>query len=391
MDLVCNKSGATVGQSLSKFSKDADEIWLAVAFVSRPTLLDEWLERNCRLRVLVALAYPTDPRVLQQLKRIPAHQAEVRFYDPGFHSKLYVFRKEALSFAALIGSSNFTKHGLGLNIETNLSVRSKRGLVMLEAHFKDLWQGAKPLVKADIERYKAAYSRLKRMYRTIRKRHEQLHHDLEGVEPREARTYERFRACLDDVARIVAGVSKKEWPRVPLYLSVDHFMYWLVNEWNGAERGQIRSEREVILPKLFKLYADWDKSHQNFTGSMPATSRELQNLLSKPAVNNLTKDGAKQVYKRLHSGKTHSRFLGDKKFVTENNLKKIRSSLNHLLWSEDDITKRISDLITNDRYRLKHFGPSMVQEIIGWVRPDKWPIRNRKADKALEILDYNLS
>ena len=51
---------------------------------------------------------------------------------------------------------------------------------------------------------------------------------------------------------------------------------------------------------------------------------------------------------------------------------------------------RIHNLIKNPIYKLHRLGSSGVQEINGWIRPTAYPIRNEKADKALEILGYKL-
>jgi hypothetical protein len=49
---------------------------------------------------------------------------------------------------------------------------------------------------------------------------------------------------------------------------------------------------------------------------------------------------------------------------------------------------RIHNLIKNPKYKLQRLGSSGVQEINGWTNPTTYPIRNDKADKAIEILGY---
>ena len=82
------------------------------------------------------------------------------------------------------------------------------------------------------------------------------------------------------------------------------------------------------------------------------------------------------------------RFGANKTFTISNSLSDIKRAFNYLLWSEDDIQKRISSLLPRGPYHLKGFGKSNVQELIGWVHPDEMPIRNNKADKAVEMLGY---
>lgn len=82
------------------------------------------------------------------------------------------------------------------------------------------------------------------------------------------------------------------------------------------------------------------------------------------------------------------RFDADQKFAHDNDIFKIRNSLNYLLWPEDDIAIRIHRLLHDKSYKLEIFGASKIQELIGWVNPEKMPLRNDKADNAVELLGY---
>ena len=106
---------------------------------------------------------------------------------------------------------------------------------------------------------------------------------------------------------------------------------------------------------------------------------------------NLSKQEAKIIYRNLHSGAMRAkRFDSDESFVKENSIQKIRSSLDYLLYSNDQLNLRIHNLCTNPDFKLNQFGESGTQEIIGWVSPDKYPIRNEKANEALALLGLEL-
>jgi hypothetical protein len=83
------------------------------------------------------------------------------------------------------------------------------------------------------------------------------------------------------------------------------------------------------------------------------------------------------------------RFNADDLFIAENTLHQIRTSFKYLLYSNDEMDLRIHNLIKNPKYKLQRLGSSGVQEINGWTRPTTYPIRNDKADRALQILGYN--
>jgi hypothetical protein len=76
--------------------------------------------------------------------------------------------------------------------------------------------------------------------------------------------------------------------------------------------------------------------------------------------------------------------------VKENPIQKIRVSLKYLLYSNDELDLRIHNLCVNPYYKLSQFKSSGTQEIIGWVNPKKYPLRNDKADEALKLLGYEI-
>ena len=125
---------------------------------------------------------------------------------------------------------------------------------------------------------------------------------------------------------------------------------------------------------------------------MAKTSKTIfAKLLSKNNISKLTKKDAKQIYGKLHSGAMRTRRFGsDEKFINENSIQRIRSSLKYLLYSNDELVLRIHNLCVNSEYKLNQVSSSGTQELIGWVTPDKYPIRNKKADDALKLLGYEL-
>ena len=139
-----------------------------------------------------------------------------------------------------------------------------------------------------------------------------------------------------------------------------------------------------------KEYADWDKSKDNFTKSLNQKAKYFQSLLKPTKINKLTRKQAKEFYEYMNSGWMRAyRFDGHIKFSTDNPISKIRKSLDYLLWSSDDIDKRISFLMQDPEYKLSNFGSSNIQELLGWVHPEL-PIRNDKADRAVKMLGFKI-
>ena len=209
---------------------------------------------------------------------------------------------------------------------------------------------------------------------------------------KEARDYLKFWEKVDIVVKLIKDLSREEWPEVPVYLTVDHFWHWIKVEWDKKNIKKIQGDlqyREKEIPQLFKQYIHYDKKGPNWTKTMLQASKRLKFLLGRKRINKLSKEEAEEVYRSLHSGNSRAvRFSADKKFTEENGINKIRKSLEYLLFSEDQITEKIHKLINDPKYKLSEFGPSNIQELIGWTSPQKMPLRNRKADYAVEILGY---
>ncbi len=123
---------------------------------------------------------------------------------------------------------------------------------------------------------------------------------------------------------------------------------------------------------------------------MGENSKIIQDILAPHKISKLNKKDALLIFQSLHATQMPiQRFMADKNFINDNNIKDIRKSFNHLLDDTLLIEVRIHDLISkNSAYKLENFGFSCVQELIGWVNPDVMPIRNNKADKAVILLGF---
>ncbi|MCC7081243.1 MAG: hypothetical protein IT530_11270 [Burkholderiales bacterium] len=79
------------------------------------------------------------------LKALRSRQIECRVYDKEkFHAKAYITHEklEVVGSQALVGSSNFTKPGLTMNVELNIQVQSAREVAQLQEWFDAYWDEA---------------------------------------------------------------------------------------------------------------------------------------------------------------------------------------------------------------------------------------------------------
>lgn len=381
-----------------------DQIWIASPFFTNSQLLNKILSRKIIVRIIVGLQFPTSPKLLRSVIKNRKSIIETKFYDSDFHSKIYIFFNKRTPVAALVGSSNFTNAGMTSNIETNILLSSNQDLTTLKDHFEVIWNDSALLSPNDIDIYEEKFIQFNKIASRLKK--EISKYQDRYVKPRltntrfsitkEAKEYFEVWKAIDEIAKIVQPLSIKTWPTLRTYLSVDHFWHWVkaVDKGKSIKKYKLTSEnREVIIPKLFRDYISWDKQQEKYedfsSKHLIERTRLLKSLLNPKRIARLSRNDAMTVYSNLHSGWMRiQRFEGDYLFAYKNRLERIRKSLNYLLWSSDDIDKRISALMKHPDYKLKHFGSSNIQELLGWVH-NELPIRNKKADAAIKMLGFN--
>ncbi|GEJ56658.1 phospholipase D family protein [Anaeromyxobacter diazotrophicus] len=72
--------------------------------------------------------------------------------------------------------------------------------------------------------------------------------------------------------------------------------------------------------------------------------------------------------------------------------KTVRDVLEFVLWatSPSDMEERLWLGVSSEQYRIPHFGQSTLGEAVGWARPDDYPPRNNRTNKALRSLGHDV-
>jgi hypothetical protein len=70
----------------------------------------------------------------------------------------------------------------------------------------------------------------------------------------------------------------------------------------------------------------------------------------------------------------------------------IRDLVKFLIWSASpaNMAERLWLAITDEQRRYAHFGSSTLGEAVGWARPDEYPPRNNRTNKALKSLGHDV-
>lgn len=392
--IISNRKGENTKDALLKLGKESDGIKIAVAFFSGTEFLNGWISQSKKITLVVSLRPPTNYYSLEEI--FNQKGIEVLFLGEEFHSKFWIFENNGRAVSALLGSSNFTSGGLEKNLETNVVLTDNKYLSQLSQHFSDILSKSKILDPDILKAYKDRYENyLKNRANEEKEQSEfevKVKNGSKNTIQKQTGQYLEFWLLVDRVKDYILDISLKEYPETPVYLAIDHFWHWIKTEWSKHNEPYKIIDREIIR-KLFREYCIWDKATGNHTEEMGRRSKMIfKAYLSSENINKLSKEQAKDVFLNLHFGKKQSEWLGkDKKFIEDNEIEKIRESFDYLLHSDsDNIVTRIDNLVSGKSpMKLKHFGSSAVQEIVGWFDPENYPIRNRKADEALTLIGYD--
>lgn len=394
-----NISELSIREKIQEFLPKSDKVIIAVAFFSDSELIKQMLEAGKTVTLIVSLRPPTNYYALKDI--LHKDNLNTLYLGPDFHSKIYAFIDDKkVIIGSIIGSSNLTPGGLDNNIETNVVLQDIDSLKQVDQLLKEIQDLSTILQPDKLEDYKERYDDfIKRNPPEKSSKGATKKGTGSFKVSKKSSEYYEFWKVADKVKDLVKDISAREYPGIPVYLVVDHFWHWVVKICPPARLSILKDSDDLTkaeyIPKLFEDYCKWDKSEKGktaptYTESMPANSRKLQKLLSQDKIKMLDKDGALEVYRSFHATpKLIQRFEADKQFIEENKIGNIRESLDYLLYSDDPIDIRIHNMTApNGKYKLKEFGPSCVQELLGWVYPTKMPIRNNKADKAIRLLGF---
>ena len=146
---------------LKRDLKKADEIWIAVALITKKGLnyiLDN-IPKSCRQNYLIGIDLPTDPQALKNLHDLELTKdlaiglfSQKEFYHP----KVYLIRQKN-KYVAFLGSANCTLGGLNDNIEISVKLDDQKSCKDLLTWFEKLQKTSNPLTSSFLDKYTSDY------------------------------------------------------------------------------------------------------------------------------------------------------------------------------------------------------------------------------------------
>lgn len=405
-----------VHNGITANTRDGENIFIASAFFTDSEVVNELTVRNCHVRMVVRLGFPTNPNALRAV--LKNKKVEARFYtNNSFHPKLYIFGDKV----ALVGSANLTKTAILTNQEVVVEIDSEdprfSELINL---FADYWDESEVLTEEAITKYENIYNKNKDAVKNIGNIEEEVRKEIGDVvfsninrgkkkRTKESIFLDSYRKSYQESVSAFNYIKdeylkygrKVDETKIPLRLEIDSFFSFVrdihaTHEiWRESQVGWSDKAKQ----HLASLIKEWHQTAwPHFENRIVNTNYPLiiKVFGSSDTIEKSTIEEIVDALVVLHSFRDRLRFykggLESLKtaFINNNNPNNVKNSLIHLLYGKGDIIRRMADLIFSGDYKLNEFGQANVQELVGWVSADDLPVINGRTTKVLRYFGFKV-
>ena len=398
-------------------SADPDmDIFIATAFFTEFDVVEELLKKNCRVRIVVRLGFPTSPSAL--FKLIQNDKIEARYYTSNsFHPKIYIFGEKI----ALVGSANLTRSALLSNQEVVVGITSEDNRFdEIRELFSEYWDEACVLDGDAIRKYQISFNKFKKISMLIEDFDNELYNTLgnsnfsnvnrgKKKQSRESifidsykKSYQEGVSAYKSIEDLYKTKARKiSGDLIPLRLEIDSFFSFVrdrhaIHEtWSDQEIGWNETHKQNLLTLVDEwLLTEWPHFECNV---VPKNYPLINDILG--SVELVNKSSAEDIVDALcvlHSFHDSLRFHKGgletlkSSFISSNDINKIRVTISYLLYGKGDVVVRMANCIFNDEYKLNYFGRANVQELVGWINKENLPVINGRTTKVLRYFGFDI-
>jgi len=366
-------------------------LWICSPFIGRLNSIEKilgsiMLKTNIDIKLITDSRNKLDNDSLIFFKRI----GKIREIK-GVHAKIYIFYNVSIISSANLTNSAFTKRQeIGIYLDKN---ETKNILELYEKWWKES-------VEFD---FNIPLSKSSKSHKTSNT--ENRDNDLPNrwqipeSDDYNFRNLQYFRDYYVFLSRYNDFVEKyqstKRLWNIPIYLETDCFLDYLFHHDKKPSYKYILSKPRNLTEnkKIIEIqkYKEYFKKYIKSLGHDEQKKRlnirnHINNYLSVNEINNLTHDRIEEIIGYFNS--MHRFAINRKRFLNEknNSLFEITKNWNNLLHGNDNLLIRMQNCYKN----LKYFGPSSIYELIAWVFPEKFPIRNRNISSGLRFFGYDV-
>lgn len=392
------------------------DIYIASAFFTEFDVINMLLEKNCHVRIVVRLGFPTSPAALEKL--LNNKSIEARFYTShSFHPKMYIFGDKSV----LIGSANLTRAAILTNQEVMVSLPSDDSRFNeLTYLFSEYWDEAEVLNEDAISSYKSIYEKFKKASQLVSeldsevinafgdKAFSNINRGKKKTTKKSIfldtyrKSYQESVSAFRKIEEIYSLKDRKvAEDDIPLRLEIDSFFSFVRDchatqeTWKQQPIGWDNAKKTFLNSLIDEwLITDWKHFEERIVPeNYPLIIGVFRN---QEEINSASAEEIVDALCVLHSFHDRLRFYKGgletlkTEFLASNNINDIKKSLSHLLHGKGEIVSRMSDCLFDDEYKLNEFGQANVQELIGWVSKEDLPVINGRTTKVLRYFGFDV-
>ncbi len=419
INLYSNRNSRSdfIQNAVNSLITKANNINIAVAFLTDTSVLENLINQGCRVRIVVRLGFPTAPNALETLLKIP--NIETRFFsDRSFHPKLYIFGTSG----ALVGSANLTNSAMTTNQEIMVHIDAEDNIFAeLVDLFSEYWDESKVLTQQIVKDYKIIYESFKSLSSDVLNIETEIHKKIGKVvgfnigrdKTKQSKknlfvedyrkTYQESVSAFNAIRQVYENIGKrkKSEKEIPLRLEIDSFISFVrdkhaqTDNWKKTPIDSGETQRK----RARELIEDWHQTpwpHFEKTIVNETFPRLKTVFASDKSISDSSSDEIFQALCTLHSFRDRLRFYPGglntlkEEFLGKNDINQIKDSLTYLVHGNNDIIERMANLIFNKQYKLNVFGQSNVQELIGWQNKEELPVINGRTTKILRYFGFDV-
>lgn len=403
-----------VRRPFEQLARSSTRLWLASPFFTEPTAVIEAIALGKPVQLLVGLNPATRPDALRQVHEQPG--VAIRFYTHRFHAKLFIFDD-----GALIGSSNLTDGGLFANREGTIVLDPQEDSERygeMQALFAELWSSADVLTGPKLVAFTKAWTEVNSGPDPQKVIDKQVGHreppniavkstasskTRDFLERLRRDVYERYRPAFLEIhdGLVHEGLRRPELAAVHPLHETNRFLNWVrLTHVHGDDAWRLAPLRSPDGRR--KLVADygeqWVAAEKNLVP--PVFFEWLENVArhfgTADSVELASKDDIGEALMSLHAFTEQLRFVkgGVSKVLPEfwiennNDVERVRSSIEHLLHGGGDFAERLHDVLFDPALKPRMFGKFTALELFGTVHPEQFPPVNGRMVKAMRFLGY---
>jgi len=307
----------------------------------------------------------------------------------GLHAKIYIIDDNVI-----ITSANLTKTAFTMRHEMGVLIKGKEAEKPIEI-FSKWWRESDcmPDLKEFSSNQKGRSKEseegegLKEIYI--------LPNDPGGIDKIYGR-YNKFLEAYKDLANEYRKIGRLWDDTIPLYFEIDSFLNYLYHDDSNRPSAKYnekpyrrlsQSQRSSELKIYKKRYREGLKRGTDNVENRIEASKIVRGMLSKSKIDSLDIEDIRKVVNCFNC--MNSMPITKFKFLNErnNSIEDIRDSWSELIYGSGPIQERME----NVKARLKFFGNSSVQELIGFYWPETYPIINSNSISGLKFFGYDVA